>query len=168
MPPPIWSAQVGDDGGDEDQRHQQHRDIGAEVYRLDDGVGALALQLTQLIQSGDDQSAQRQQVQHPRVGQPYLRGVVDAQVEQCAHHAADAAHQTAHYDPFQQRRRVGLHMTDVFPQLLHPVSPPFRCYLQVRIVSCFAAAVKPPKGGRLSLCETENLLVFLTYFHFPC
>ena len=40
------AAQVGDDGGDEDQRHQQHRYVGAEVYRFDDGVGALALQFT--------------------------------------------------------------------------------------------------------------------------
>ena len=40
------AAQVGDDGGHEDQRHQKHRHLLAEVYRLDDGVGAPALQFT--------------------------------------------------------------------------------------------------------------------------
>ena len=156
------AAQVGDDRGHEDQRHQQQRHVRAKVYRLDDGIGALALQPAQLVQPGDDETAHRQQVQHPRMSQPHLRGVVDAQVEQRAHHAADAAYQTADHDPLQQRRRVETHVVYVLPHPFHSIYPPFHSYLQIRIVPCSRAPVKPPNPDKRSLCETENFLVFLT------
>ena len=113
------AAQVGDDRGDEDQRHQKGGYFFAEVDGLDDGVGARALQPAQPVQQGDDHAAQGQQVQNPRVGQADVGGTVDAQVEQRAHEAAHAAHQCAHRQPFQQGSDVQTVVCDALLYLLH-------------------------------------------------
>ena len=110
---------MGDDRGDEDQRHQKGGYFFAEVDGLDDGVGARALQPAQPVQQGDDHAAQGQQVQNPRVGQADVGGTVDAQVEQRAHEAAHAAHQCAHRQPFQQGSDVQTVVCDALLYLLH-------------------------------------------------
>ena len=62
LPAGAAAAQVGNDRGHEDHRHQQNGDAFAEVNGLDDGVGALALQMAELIQPHDGKAPHRHQV----------------------------------------------------------------------------------------------------------
>ena len=95
------AAQVGDDRGHKDHRHQENGHAFAEMHRLDDGVGALALQTAELIQPHDGKAPHRQQVQNPGVRPPDGRGVIDAQVEQGADYAAHCADNAPQQHPFE-------------------------------------------------------------------
>ena len=119
------AAQVGDHRGHKDHRHQENGHAFAEMHRLDDGVGALALQMAELIQPHDGKAPHRQQVQNPGVRPPDGRGVIDADMKQGADHAAGHTDDAAQQHPFSQRRRVCSHMHyGLFP-LIHRLPPSF-------------------------------------------
>ena len=70
---------------------------------FDDVVGAPSLHVGQTVQPHDHHAAHRQQPDDPRLGKAQLRGLLHADVESRADHAADQAHTAADTQPFGQR-----------------------------------------------------------------
>lgn len=88
---------------------------------FDDVVGAAALHVGQTVQSHDRHAAHRQQPDDPRMHEPQLRGLLHADVEGCAHHAADEAHAAADAQPFGQRDDIQGDMLKKAFDALHSV-----------------------------------------------
>ena len=134
------AAQVGNDRGHEDHRHQQPRHLLSEVDGGDDVVGTLPLRFGEPVQPHDGKAPHRHQVQHPRMGQTHLCGGVHADVEQGANDPAHQSDDAAQYHPFQQRHRI---LSDVGHPLLQPFHVPslrFLQYLYILSVISFPAA----------------------------
>lgn len=129
MPPPICSAapsrpalppaQVRKHCGQKNNRHQLHRYVLSEVDGFNDGVRALAPDASRLIEPHNHKSRERQQIEDPRVAQPLGRRIVDADVEQRSHKAADRADQCPEYQPFGQHNHISRHVLDSCCNPLH-------------------------------------------------
>ena len=124
LPAGAAAAQVGDDRGHKDHRHQENGHAFAEMHGLDDGVGALPSRW-QSLYSPTMARPPPAAGTGSRGAPPDGRGVIDADMKQGADHAAGHTDDAAQQHPFSQRRRVCSHMHyGLFP-LIHRLPPSF-------------------------------------------
>ena len=119
LAPGAAAAQVRKHCGQKNNRHQLHRYVLSEVDGFNDGVRALAPDASRLIEPHNHKSRKRQQIEDPRVAQPLGRRIVDADVEQRSHEAADRADQRPEYQPFGQHNHISRHVLDSCRNPLH-------------------------------------------------
>ena len=100
------AAKMGDDGADENERRKEDGYAIFAAHGVDHGVGAGVFQVRQLVDSGDEQSAERQQKQQPRLIFAQRCHLFNADVKRCADQSADGARERSEDDPFQQREYI--------------------------------------------------------------
>ena len=110
------AAKVGQHGAQENGGQQENGKALAQMHRVDDVVGALALGFGELVEAHDQKTRQGQTPQKPRVGSPQLRGFFHTDVERGAHGAARRARHRRHRHPLGKRLDIKADMVPLRPQ----------------------------------------------------
>lgn len=107
---------MGEHGAQENGGQQENGKALAQMHRVDDIIGALALRFGELVESHDQKARQGQAPQKPRVGSPQLRGFFHTDVERGTHGAARRAGHRRHRQPLDKRLDIKSDMVLLRPQ----------------------------------------------------